>query len=167
MHAVAHRARAAKVCAVRRDPPRGVGSGASCARSGSSASNSTEEMRMGRESSPAEAGLPSLEDPASAIWAIGRATNAIPAPMSPIGLTDPGDDAGPDPMPVAAVRLATAGPRAAARMRPPPAVGIAPGAGASISRRDGTSTPPLLSCRRSSRCSPVPEDRGEILGVRR
>ena len=52
---------------------------------------------MGRESSPAEAGLPSLEDPASAIWAIGRATNAIPAPMSPIGLTDPGADAGPDP----------------------------------------------------------------------
>ena len=73
---------------------------------------------MGRESSPAEAGLPSLEDPASAIWAIdGRATNAIPAPMSPIGLEDPGDDAGPDPTPVAAVRLATAGPRAAADAR--------------------------------------------------
>ena len=29
MHAVAHRARAAKVCAVRRDPPRGVGGGES------------------------------------------------------------------------------------------------------------------------------------------
>ena len=50
---------------------------------------------MGRESSPAEAGLPSLEDPASAIWAIGRATNAIPAPMSPIGLTDPATTRGP------------------------------------------------------------------------
>ena len=74
----------------------------------------------GPGSSPAEAGLPSLEDPASAIWAIGRATNAIPAPMSPIGLTDPGADAGPDPMPVAAVRLATAGPRNRRRALPDP-----------------------------------------------